>query len=177
MPTHGRAHTLSDSVSDLVCAVGAHHEEVEKTLNASNTSANVNLFSVTGSVDVTKLFAVVTDTTVFTNCTGAYFDVFSTPDSYVITKNDGVLSGMSVGTVFLKSDVATATMAIKNASTAGFTESSTERKAYREGIVTQKNGANTYIRFNYTTTDAPINAKIKFYVYYDPLDGGTVTVV
>lgn len=149
------------------------------TLNANNTSANVNVFQLTGSVEIMRIYGALTDTTTLTNCTGAYFDLYDSTAAVAITKNDGVLSGMAVGTFFLKNANTATTMAVADNSAGAVTEPATLGKAFYPFIVTQKTGANTYIRFNYTTTDAPANATATIYVEYrePPDSGGTLTAV
>jgi hypothetical protein len=135
------------------------------TINANDTSASVNVFQVTGSIEIIRLYGVITTATTLTNCTGAYFNLYDGTASVALTKNDGVLSGMAVGTAFIKNATATTTMAVADNAVGAVTEASSAKFFY-PAIVTQKTGANTYIRFTYTTTDAPADATFTIFAEY-----------
>lgn len=142
------------------------------TMNASNTTANVNCFQITGTVNILKIYGILTAKTTLTNCTATYFDLYDSTAAVEITKSDGVLSGLAVGTTMIKTAVNTTTATIID-NVAGAVSDTT----FLPFFVEQKTGANTYIRFNYTTTDAPANAVMTVYVEYRLLGGATLTAV
>jgi hypothetical protein len=143
-----------------------------KVLSASNTSANVNLFKLTGSVKNVKIYGVLTAKTTLANMTSVYFDMYDSTAAVAITKNDGVMSTALVGAVIAKVAAATVTASINLAVTGTIID------AILLGFeATQKNSANTYIRFNYATTDAPIAATMKYFVEYESVNGGYLETV
>lgn len=184
-------HILADNqaLSDTGVVSGSVHdyfhdstgESVTKeiTLSADATTASENIFQLTGSVEIVSIYGCITDATTLTNCTAAQLQLWDSTAAVQITKNDGVLSGLGVGSIMLKNAAATVTMAIADNAAGAVTEGSSLSKAYAPFFVTQKTGANTYIRFTYTTTDSPINAKIAWTVRYRPkaCDGTLGTLV
>lgn len=142
------------------------------TMDANNTTANVNCFQITGTVQILKIYGILTAKTTLTNCTATYFDLYDSTAALEITNNDGVLSGLAVGTTMVKTAIATTTATIID-NAAGAVSDTT----FLPFFVEQKTGANTYIRFNYTTTDAPADAVMTVYVEYRLLGGATLAAV
>lgn len=157
---------------------GGKHTTNFITLNANNTSANVNVFQLTGTVNILALHGEIVTATTLTNCTSVYFDLWDGTNSTAITKTTGAsLSGYAAGGFMIKdSDSATALSTVQN-NQARVKEAGTGARLFNEFLCTQKASTNTYIRFNYTTTDAPINATIQVGIVYVDLDNGTVTAV
>jgi hypothetical protein len=142
------------------------------TLDASGTTQNLNCFQITGQVKCFALYGVVTTAATFTNCTAANFQLYDSTAPVDLTKNDGVLSGMAVGTLFGKTTTAATTMSIANNAAGALIEAN-----WDPFVVNQKTGANTYLRFTYTTTDAPIAATMTIYCEYYPIGSSTLTAV
>lgn len=147
------------------------------TLTANAGAQSLNCFQVTGTVEICKLYALVVDTGTFVNCTGAHFETDDGAAQSDITKNDGVLSGMAVGTYMAKNALAAVTMAVANNATAVLTEQAADKEAFQAFVVTQKTAANTYIRFTYATTDAPIDAQILVFAEYKSVEDGISALV
>jgi hypothetical protein len=168
----------SDTPEGAIVRAGGKHATKTITLNANNTSASVNVFQVTGSTKVTLLHGEILTKTTLTNCTSVYFDLWDGTNSVPITKTTGAsMSGYNVGAFFIKdSDVATALSILNNAS-CGIKEAATGNRVNTEFIAVQKTATNTYIRFNYTTTDAPINATVKVDCQWADIDSGVLTAV
>lgn len=158
-------------------------ESVNKviTLAASGGSESVNIFQLTNTVRIVSIHGFVETATTFTNCTAAQFDLWDSTAAVALTKNDGVLSGMAVGTFFAKNAAATVTMAVANNATGVLTEGASLSKAFAPFFITQKTGANTYVRFTYTTSDAPIAATLGIHCRFIPESWngtrGTLTAV
>lgn len=148
------------------------------TLNANNTSASVNVFIITGAVKCLSLHGAITVKTTLTNCTAVYFDLWDGTTSVPITKTTGAaMSGYNVGAFFIKdTDVATA-LTIMNNDQGRMNEAVVGGKENAPFIALAKTATNTYIRFNYTTTDAPINAQVKIDCEWQDIDTGTLTAV
>jgi len=163
-----------DSVHDYLEQSSGEYVYKTITLSANNTSASVNIFQLTGTVEVMQIFGSIATKTTLANLTAWYFDLYDSTASVPLTKNDGVLSAMAVGTIFYKNAAASVTMAIGNNAAWAMEEAATGVKAFMPFMITQKTWANTYIRFNYTTTDAPINATLRISVRYRPHTAGWV---
>lgn len=168
----------SDTPEGAIVRAGGKHATKTITLSANNTSANVNVFQVTGSTKITLLHGEILTKTTLTNCTNVYFDLWDGTTSVPITKITGAsMSGYNVGAFFIKdADVSTVLSILNNAS-CGIKEAATGNRVNTEFIAVQKTATNTYIRFNYTTTDAPINATIKVDCQWSDIDSGTLIAV
>lgn len=141
----------------------------EITLSADGATASVNIFQLTGSVEIISAIGFVTDATTLVNCTGASLQLYDGTNTVQLTKNDGVLSGYGVGTMITKNAAATVTMAVADNSQCRLTEpSGIAAFAFYPFFVTQKLSTATYVRFTYTTTDSPISAKILWNIRYRP---------
>lgn len=169
--------TLGDVAELLWKEVTGITRTVTKQLSANNTTEAINLFQVTGAVRIFRIMGVIVDDTTLTNCTAAHFDLYDGTTDVDLTDNTGDLSGRGVGSHFAKCQNLSSAFEIANNNQARVTESSTDPRLFWQCTVTQKGGAQTFIRFKYTTTDAPINAQIKFYVSYSPINGGGLTEV
>lgn len=160
-----------NTVYDYLMESSGYLLEKEVTLNANNTSQSFNLFKVTGSVTINSIIGIVTDTTTLNNCTGCQLqlDDGSTPKN--ISDDGAILSGALVGSLLLKDkDALNNLTAILNTE-CRVTERGAVDDTHQPFEVTQKNGVDTYIKFNYSTTDAPINAKIKWFARFSRADG------
>jgi len=148
------------------------------TLSANNDTASENVFQITGNVDVVRLYAEVVDVTTLANCTNIHFDLYDSTAAVDITKSGpgSVLSGLAVGTFLVKDAIKTTAVAIADNATGVVSEAS-GNKPFTGFFVTQKTGANTYLRLTYTTTDAPINAQITVYCDYIALGSATLVAV
>jgi hypothetical protein len=148
------------------------------TLDANNTTASENIFQITDTIHIYRMWAEVTDATTLANCTAASFDLYDSTAAVQITAASGVLSGVSANTYIMKTGLQANAFDVNDASAGSLTEQTYEGSdVFSRFIVTQKNGADTFIRFTYTTTDAPINATLDVYCEYRELDGGTLVAV
>ena len=147
------------------------------TLNVSNGTQSLNCFQLTGTVEVLRLYGEITTTSTFTNCTNVFFEIYDSTATRDITKSGAgaVLSGMAVGTFIVKDAALGTALAVANNSTGMITEGSTA-KIFEQFFLTQKTAADTYIRFTYTSSDAPVAATITVYCDYIGLGGGTLVV-
>jgi hypothetical protein len=165
-----------NSVNNLTARVAGLQLSKAATLSANNTTASVNCFQLTGSVKVLKIYAILTAKTTLANCTAASFDLYDSTAVVQITQAEGVLSGLAVGTMVAKYDDNAVTWAINDNAAGKIMEHATNPELFHMFVATQKTAANTYIRFTYTTTDAPANAVLTVYVEYIPL-GTSSTLV
>jgi len=176
------------SSSPDIDSVHEYHEQsvgepVENLITLSGTGATSrNLFQVVGTVELMQMYGCVADSTSMANLTGAHWELYDSLAAVDLTKNDGVLSGMAVGTFFYKNATAAVTMAVNNNVVGAMSEAVTGVKAFTPFVITQKFGADTFIRFTYTTTTNPINAQLYFRMrfrphVYDGVNRGTLVAV
>jgi len=174
----GTADIVDDSPYDHLHRGFGEIDEKDITLSANNTTASVNLFQITNSVQIYRIWGEVTRATTLANLTAGSFDLYDSTAAVQISAATGVLSGASVGTIFAKTGLAANAFDVNDATAGSVIEQTYEGSdVFNSFIVTQKNGADTFVRFTYTTTDAPIDADIMFYVEFRTLDGGTLTAV
>jgi hypothetical protein len=136
------------------------------TLNASNTTANVPIFRITGTVEVRGLYGIVT-TTIGTNHTGGYFRLNDQTSQTNITQSVAptALSNAAVGTIILKSALAATVANVQTSAAGRFYESATAGiPLLSEFFITKKNGANTDIEYSYATTQTPTTGAIQFFL-------------
>lgn len=168
----------SNNPEGAIIRAGGKHTNKTITLSASATSANVNVFQLTGTVDITGLHGEIVTATTLTNCTSVYFDLWDGTTSVPITKTTGAaLSGFNVGGFFIKDADVASSLTTQNNDQCRIKEAATGARVQAEFIATQKTGTNTYIRFNYTTTDAPIAATVKVDIVWRDIDAGSITAV
>lgn len=148
------------------------------TLSVNNNTQSLNCFQITGTVEVIRLYAEITTVTTLANCTNAFFELYDSTASVDITKSaaGAALSGMAVGTFMVKDAAVGTALAVANNVVGAVTEGSTT-KIYNEFFATQKTAADTYIRFTYTSTDAPVAATITVHVEFIAVGDGTLVAV
>lgn len=161
--------TQSDLINTQIC----RRAGVSVHLDGNNESKNHNIFQVLGTIDVVKLYAEITNTSTIDNCTDFFFDLWDGLFSDVITKKGIDISGISLGSFLVKTEVSSQNISVFNPTTCLVTEQ-TDKKSYREFHLTQKPLTDTYVRLNYTTTDTPINAGMFVYVEYKTINGGSL---
>jgi hypothetical protein len=151
----------------------------QKSLSASNTTAAVPLFRLTGSVYVFALWGVVM-TVLSSNNTAAYLRLNDQSAQSDITLNTGTtLSSAAVGSLIVKKGLAGAAVTLLTSAQERVSEPTTlETILFSPFLIVKKSAANTDIEFVYTSTNTPATGAIKFYARYFPLtdDGALVAV-
>ncbi|MCP3885086.1 MAG: hypothetical protein GY700_06360 [Propionibacteriaceae bacterium] len=147
------------------------------TLDVNGGTESDNLFALTGTVLIKRLWGVITEATAGGDCDGVYFDVYSAGGSTVLTKNDGVLDSLGVGSIFFKELVNTSTMSkIDNLSAPMFNDSATaDVPQFMECIVGKDVGDLTYIRITHTSAGA-CDVDVTIFADYVPLSAGASLV-
>jgi hypothetical protein len=171
---HPSSQTINSPYWHLEEVAGSQVSKVI-TLNVNNGTQSLNVFQVTGTVEIVKLYAELTTAGTFTNCTDAFFELYDSTASVDITNSGpGVtMSGFTAGSFMVKNAVAGTALAASNNNVGAITEGSTV-KIFDEFFITQKSGANTYVRFTYTSTDTPVDATITVYADYIAIGSGTL---
>lgn len=168
-----------NSVHDFLNRVGGFAIDKTITLNANNTTQSLNIFQLTGTCSILRLYGKIIDATTLVNCTAASWDLFPTGGAAKqITAATGVLSGAGLGSFIFKTGLAANAFALADTTDVQITEQTYEgNSVFNEFMITQKISIDTFLRFTYTTTDTPINAQIKIFCEYREIGEGTLTVV
>jgi len=163
-----------NSLAEMMERAAGFH--IDKTVTISGTGAQTaNVLQLTGSVVITNQWAEVKRVGTMANLTNMYADLYDGTNTVDLTADGAALSGMPAGTYFTKDKVAAEVYSVNDASEARLLETLADRKSGRPFTITQKNGADTFIRLHFTTTDNPIDADIKIHFEYYPINGGTLT--
>lgn len=159
---------LQRSAGRLLCVEGA-------VITGTGT-VNIPVLKLTGSVEILNQWAEIKTIDTLTNLTNMYADLWDGSTSVVLTKTTGAsLSGAPVGTIFSKREPATDAYDVAFADQPRLIEKAT-KDIINPFIVTANNSAETFIRFNFTTTDAPVLFTADIYFEWRPLDGGHIEV-
>lgn len=150
-----------------------------QTLTGSNTTVATPLFRVTGSVQVTQLYAVVT-TTLGSNNTAAHWRTNDQTATLPISAAAGTtLSNMGVGSMLTRKSLVSVALTADNTTAAKVIDpvAATAPAVHMPFVVVQKvGGVNTDIEFVYTTTQTPTTGALIHYVEWQPLSDGATLV-
>lgn len=159
--------------------VGGVVSRSSKTLSANNTTANIPIFGITGTVNIVDLYGVVT-ADLGANNTAAYWRLNDQSAQVNITLNTGTtISAVKAGSVIVKKGLATAALVLLDNAAGRVSEPTTLETAFFSPFVaTKKTGATTNIEFVYSTTDTPTSGVIQFFAVWLPVsaDGAVVAV-
>lgn len=170
---------LSDgSRDDMLMRASGYHADKTITLSANNTTAQENIFQITGTIEIVKIRAEIVDATTLVNCTAVSLQLYDSTVAVQLTSAGGsVISAFPVGSMLVKIGKAATAITVTSAAAGAITESTIDKKTYDQFLVTQKTGADTFVRFQYTTIDAPINAQLEWHCEWRPINGGTLVAV
>lgn len=165
-----------NSVADYLQRECGRFIDEEVTISLAAGSHTVNVFQLTGTVWIFDQWAEITEVTTLTNCTNMYSTLYDGTNTVTVTLDGASISGMPVGTCFSKTKDASQTYEVIDASQCRLTVpgASGKKDAY-PFVITQKNGANTYLRLHLTTTDNPLSFKMRLMFTWAPLNGGALT--
>jgi|GEM_PF-3458720 len=140
-----------------------------KIFVGNNTTVNVPIFTVAGSVQILGIWAVVT--TVLGNHTAAYFRLNDATNTPAITLSTGVsLTSEAVGSMVVKKGLAAAALVAISSAAAVVSEPTTLETTYFSPFVINANGTvTTNIEYVYTTSDAGTTGAMQFFVRWLPL--------
>lgn len=149
------------------------------TLSASNTTAAVPIFNVTGDVQVLALYGVVT-TALGSNITAAHWRTNDQTAQVAISLATGTtLSSFTAGSLLSRRSLVSVALVGTNANAAAVVDpvAATAPGFFMPFTVVQKTGnVTTDIEFVYTTTNTPTSGAITFYIGWVPLSvDGNVT--
>lgn len=151
-------------------SVGGVVSRNSKTLVGNNTTVNVPVFGITGTVNIVALYGVVT-TALGANNTAAYWRLNDQTAQVNITVNTGTtLSAIAAGSVIAKTGLAAAALTkIDNAAGRVNEPTTLETTYFSPFVATKKTAAATNIEFTYTTTDTPTSGVIQFFAVWMPV--------
>lgn len=140
-----------------------------QTLTASGATADVPLFTISGSILVNALYGVVT--TDLGNCTAAYWRLNDGSNTPAITLATGTaLTNAAAGSTIVKKALAATALTLLNNSASVVSEPAAAEGNYFSPFVVQSiTGGTTNLEFVYTTSDAPTTGAITFYLGWIPL--------
>jgi hypothetical protein len=137
----------------------------------------VNFFQLFGTVRIIDQAAEIVGITTLTNCSNVYASLYDGTNTEILTLDGIDLGGAPVGTVFTKDKDVTQPYSLSKSDQCRVNEVVNDRWIGKPFTVTQKNGANTFIRFHLTTTDDPIVFVMRLRFEWKPLDGGRLHVL
>lgn len=140
------------------------------TLDANNTTASVDVFNLIGSIEVRRLWGVVT-VAIGANHTAGFLRLDDGAAQVDITASGITLSGLAVGTTVTKEALAASSLTLLD-DVVGTTDEGTlitHRPYFMGFVVVKKTGAGTAIEYRYSTTDAPTSGELTFYAEWLPL--------
>lgn len=148
-----------------------------QTLSANNTTAATAIFGITGVINVTAIYGVVT-TDLGANVTAAYWRLNDQTAQANITLNTGTtLSAIKAGSVIAKAGLAAAALVkIDNAAGRVNEPTTLETTYFSPFVVTKKTGAATNIEFVYTTTDTPTSGVIQHFLVWMPVSADAAVI-
>lgn len=142
----------------------------EHTFVGSNATVVVPIFTLTGSVMISRIWGEIT-TDLGSNHTAASFRINDQTAQVYLTAVGGVtLSSKKAGCIVAKTGlVAAAAVLIDNAAGAIAEPTTLQTGIFTPVIVTKKTAATTQIEYRYATTNTPTTGAMKFYVAWYPL--------
>lgn len=152
-------------------------ETSSQTIAGSNTTEALSIFRVTGAVQITKLYGIVT-TVLGSDHDGAYFRLNDQTAQVSLTESGtgADFAGLVAGSIIAKNDlVGVAARSADSAAGAILEEGAAGQQMFQPFIMVKKPAANTDIEYVYTTTETPTSGAIKFFCEWLPLsDDGNV---
>jgi hypothetical protein len=130
----------------------------------------------TGPVLVVRQYAYLTEVNTLTDAKDVYATIWDGSVSTNLTKGNpggADLSGCAVGAFFMKDEDYTQTYTVLDADQARFKEPPSKDVGI-PFVINACPGVTNTIRFHLTTTDSPVDFKMKIYFEYRPLNNGTL---
>lgn len=143
-----------------------------QVLVGNNTTVAVPIYTVTGQVEITALYGVIT--TALGNNTTAFFRTNdgSTQNAITLATGTTLTSAIAGGLISKKAGVGTA-LTLTAATSAQVMESATAgATTFQDFIINSNPLATSNIEFVYSTTDTPTTGAITFYIRWVPLTAG-----
>ncbi len=148
-----------------------------KTLVGSGATVAVPIFTVTGQVEVTALYGVVT--TALGNNTAAYWRTNdgSTQNSITLSTGTTLTSAIVGAVISKKAGVGTALNLVAGTSAIVSESATAGANNFQDFVIDANPLATSNIEFVYTTSDTPTTGAITFYIRWVPLTQGASIIV
>ena len=144
------------------------------TFTGDATTVATPIFTITGTVELVKIWGVVT--TALENHTDAHLRVNDQSASdQVLSKSTTLdISDISVGAVIYKNGLAAAVLKYMTSDAGSISEPAVaDEKSFSPVIINQiTGGIQTDIEYVYTTTDSPTTGVMQFFAGFLPLSAG-----
>lgn len=147
----------------------------EITLSGNNATVVTQIFKVTGSVHVTKLYGVVTQV-LGSNHTAGFWKLNDGTVTVNLTTSGATLSSFDIDSLIFKNNLAGIAANTLQTNQARLSEPAVrETIFFSPFLLGQKVAVDTFVEYSYTTTNTPTSGKIKFYIEYEPVsDDGAI---
>lgn len=148
-----------------------------QVLTGNNTTVPVPIFTVTGAIEVTALYAFV-GTALGSNITAAFWRTNDGSTQNAITLATGTTISSAISGSFLAKKAGVGTALSYVAGTSGQVNESTTAGAYffQDFIIQANPLATTNIEFVYSTTNTPTVGSLHFNIRWVPLVPGSTVV-
>jgi hypothetical protein len=145
---------------------------VYKTLTFNGSgAASANLFKVTGTVQILKIYGHVR-TVLSADIGNGYLNAYDGTNTVDVTNSVGPsFNSLAVDSFFVRSQDSTEDIVVLNADQVRIDENSNFRDTVAAFAVNQKNGADTFIRFTYSDTGT--SGEIHWHVEWVPVTDGS----
>lgn len=142
----------------------------DHTFVGSNATVVVPIFTLTGSVMITRMWAQVTTDLGSAHTIASFRLNDQTSQIYLTAVGGTTLSSIKAGSMIVKNGVvATAVTKIDNVAGAVNEAAALQTPYFSPVIVTKKTAALTQIEYRYATTQTPTTGAMRFFVAYYPL--------
>lgn len=139
-----------------------------QVLVGSGATVAVPIFTVTGAIEVTALYGVVTTT--LGNNTAAYWRTNDGSTQNDITLSTGTtLTGAIKGAVIAKKATKGTALTLVAGTSAQVDESGSNLPFFQPFVIQANAAATSNIEFVYTTSDTPTTGAITFYIRWAPI--------
>lgn len=177
MPTY--AATYSRDGNRVPITNGGFWVTDTQTLVGNNTTVAVPIYTVTGSVEISAIYGVIT-TVLGSNVTAAAWRLNDSSAQSDITLSTGTtISAAAAGSIIVKKGLAAAALTLLTSAQERVSEPTTLETTYFSPFVAvAKTAVTTNIEFVYTTSNAPTSGVITFFLRYLPLSAdGAITAL
>ena len=172
------AQMVTNGVWCGVHRLAGHLTYVDVDINGTSGAASIDLFNITGNIEIKAIWGEFTDVTEVTSITSASFDVDDGAVTAQLTSAAGTaLSGAVVHSSFAKQADDGTALTFNKADQIRVSESSTGPKAFSGAFITCLNATTCQVRLT-VTTDANTNATVRVYLAWSCRhNGSTVAAV
>jgi len=139
--------------------------------------ASINLFQITGTVELMRIYGVVTDVTNIADLTLPHLALWDSAADVLLSAAAGPdCSGVPLGSSLIKTDAAANALALLNATNGAIYESDKKEIPTPTVLQQKTGGVDTFTRFKFTSAGG-LNCKIKWFSEWRHMCGDSGNVV